>query len=435
MRRVRIAIIGGGLAGATLANALTRNRRIEVQIYESAPDFSGQSGVIELSHLALQAMEGIIPSAVEMLKAKVGASVMDEAHVVLGFGSDRGPIIRDLGVRGLVMDRPTLLRELLSSLPRKALHVNKKLKSLEQTASGPVKLTFEDGEVVKCDAVIGADGTFSRVRDYVLQDDAKKYAASPAGWSGCTVSVPFSKAKAALEEEGVEIDMNREYQWMGIGLYVMYAPAADRTQVQCVLVSVEQNTPMDQKQPVVRGVLEDNITAGWINHHAAQAIIRLIKLCCQLMLKSDNLQGYSHWEHKSTPTYSNGRVCIIGDAAHTTNLWQGAGGGMALEDAFILGSLLHNIKYTGNIDAIFKAFDTVRRPRCQRIIDTSRETGELCRNHVGLNTEQIRDLLGPLSDHIGALDLEAHKMDAFHELRGNTLGEAYSPHTSLNLML
>lgn len=90
---------------------------------------------------------------------------------------------------------------------------------------------------------------------------------------------------------------------------------------------------------------------------------------------------------------------------------------MALEDAFILGTLLGGVESANDVNDIFKTFDTVRRPRCQRIIDTSRETGELCcRANAEASTEQLGDTLSDLSAHIGALDLDAHMRDAFDEL-------------------
>lgn len=120
------------------------------------------------------------------------------------------------------------------------------------------------------------------------------------------------------------------------------------------------------------------------------------------------------------PTYVNNRVCIAGDAAHTTSPWQGAGAGMAIEDAFILGHLFGNVSSVGEINAAFRAFDALRRPRCQRIIDTGRDTGRLfCGQDevAGLDAKKINESLGLAFARVGALDLESHKNDALETMR------------------
>ncbi len=75
---------------------------------------------------------------------------------------------------GVVVHRASLLRELLAPLSKGALHANKKLTGIKEEIDGRYEITFQDGFVSHFDAVIGADGIFSSVRDYVLQDDAEK---------------------------------------------------------------------------------------------------------------------------------------------------------------------------------------------------------------------------------------------------------------------
>lgn len=138
------------------------------------------------------------------------------------------------------------------------------------------------------------------------------------------------------------------------------------------------------------------------------------------MLDQETPIGYSIWEHKRTPAYARGRVCIIGDAAHTTSPYQGAGGGLAVEDALILGNLLGKISKVSEIEAAFKAFDTVRRPRCQAVIDTSRATGQLLcgqNQDIGVDAMGMAAELDSLFGHIDALDIEAHNQAALDELR------------------
>ena len=104
------------------------------------------------------------------------------------------------------------------------------------------------------------------------------------------------------------------------------------------------------------------------------------------------------FDHKPAPTYFNGRVAILGDAAHASTPHQGAGAGMALEDAFILSTLLadERTRSGSDISAAFKAYDAIRRPRSQRVVTTSRAAGEMYafRGPAGGDLAKIRvDLL------------------------------------------
>lgn len=70
-------------------------------------------------------------------------------------------------------------------------------------------------------------------------------------------------------------------------------------------------------------------------------------------------------------------MCLLGDSAHASTPHQGAGAGMALEDAFILSNLLGQIGSATDIESAFIAYDTVRRLRSQKLVITSRNAGEL----------------------------------------------------------
>jgi len=79
---IRIGIIGGGLAGASLANALVRIPNLEVQLFESSPEFSERGAAIGLAANAQQALQQFIPSAKELLAA-AGAVPMQSSRVMI----------------------------------------------------------------------------------------------------------------------------------------------------------------------------------------------------------------------------------------------------------------------------------------------------------------------------------------------------------------
>jgi salicylate hydroxylase len=426
--KIRIAVIGGGIAGVTVANALARHAHIDLNVYEAAPYFSERGAGIGLSNLALAALDEILPSATELLKSKAKAVAVrparivivgtdffnahpDVANIIQGLGSTAGTIVCDIDEdSGLAMNRAPLLSALLESLPAEALHTNQKLTSLEESSSG-VRVTFEDGSSRLFDAVIGADGLYSSVRRFIHGAEAEQHAASPAGWWDCRNLVPINKAKAMLGELSFEVD--REYCWVGDGAFIMHAVVESGTMVQCVIAVVETNHAQHRKRPISRETFRDVFGKGWQGLQVAKGMI-------ELMLDQESPCGYSIWEHKTTPSYAKGCLCIMGEAAHTTSPWQGAGAGLAVEDALILGHLFGAVSSREQVEAVFKAFDGVRRPRCQSIIDSGRASGQLfCgqNSNIGLDPVKMGEEIGTLYTELDALKIDSHKQAALEQLQ------------------
>lgn len=138
------------------------------------------------------------------------------------------------------------------------------------------------------------------------------------------------------------------------------------------------------------------------------------------MLDQPDPEAYSQWEHKSTSTFANGRVCIAGDAAHATTPWQGAGAGQAFEDALVLGTLLGEVKRPSEIAQAFRAYSEVRRERCQRVIDSSRGTGRIFYGQdpeAGLEPDKMMGLLAPRWGFISGIDFDAYRKEALAKVR------------------
>lgn len=138
------------------------------------------------------------------------------------------------------------------------------------------------------------------------------------------------------------------------------------------------------------------------------------------------------FNHPPAMTYvsDDGRVCLVGDAAHATTPNKGSGAGMAIEDAYILGNLLSEALTGANVDAgkaisaAFRTFDSTRRQRTQRLVEDSRETGQLYDLELpgcGEDKDKIREQLLTRMDWVWHHDLEEELMATLNKLR-NSLG-------------
>ena len=132
------------------------------------------------------------------------------------------------------------------------------------------------------------------------------------------------------------------------------------------------------------------------------------------------------WEHPDAPSYISGPICVMGDAAHATTPWQSGGAGMVFEDILILSTLLGRSNSPIEAQVALKVYDSVRRPRTQAIVRSSRATGEIITGRgkdVGLDPNKLRENLTGRWDFILDFDLEKHRDQAV-ELMEAELGKA-----------
>lgn len=84
----------------------------------------------------------------------------------------------------------------------------------------------------------------------------------------------------------------------------------------------------------------------------------------------------------------------------------------------VLGALLRKVKSADEIAAAFRAYDTVRRPRCQRVIDSSREMGRICCGaEVGLDPDDLRAAMAGKWEFLFGLDFGEYKARAVGLMR------------------
>lgn len=176
------------------------------------------------------------------------------------------------GEEEVIVHRASLLREIIAPLPKESLHSSKKLASIERNETGH-RLVFEDGSQHHADVVIGADGVFSNVRDYVVAAEdgkEKKFAASPAGFWDARKMVPAAEAKAAL---GELYSADRQWCWFGDDAFILYDTMEDGDMVQCIISAIESNPSNDRKSTITKEFL-DEAFKNWKRDSVSDALIK-----------------------------------------------------------------------------------------------------------------------------------------------------------------
>jgi salicylate hydroxylase len=284
--------------------------------------------------------------------------------------------------------------------------MDKRLVSIEENPSGGVTLTFDDGTMFDADAVVGADGIKSKTRQILLGPDNADAKPKYSGEFGYRSLVPMDKAVDVLGEDFAK---NGNVNISDGALTTTY-PVEKGTMLN--VVAARDKPTWDDPSWVVPAdketVEEDFKGTG----PQMQKIVSLL----------EDPQKWSLWHHPEAATFYRGRFCIIGDAAHAATPHQGAGAGQAFEDALVLAKLLadENIKTADDIEQAFAAFDAIRRPRTLKIVDTSRENGEICMKkgeETGADLTKIKKNLEKRFDWIWYDDLNGQVEEARGKLR------------------
>lgn len=95
--------------------------------------------------------------------------------------------------------------------------------------------------------------------------------------------------------------------------------------------------------------------------------------------------------------------------------WQGNGAAQSIEDAMVLSYLLGRVASPSQIPAAMQGYDAVRRPRSQRVVQSSKGTGQILsgRSDAGLDPAKLRAALAGRWDFIFDADLAAEREAAY----------------------
>ena len=368
-----VAVIGGGIGGLCFAIGLLRHN-VPFHIYEQAPAFAEIGAGVGFGPNARLAMDLIDPR-IKQGYEKYETKSHDESakdHFfqfrmgMEGKGGADGLKVGDKisapggpGKGMSMIHRARFLDELVKLVPEKYVSFGKRVLAVEQVME-IVRMTFDDGTVAEASVAVGCDGVKSHVRQSLFgkESDAKftgKYA-----YRGL---LPMPKAVDLIGE-----NLARNSQaYLGYGGHVLTMPVELGTTMNVVAF----HTAADGKWHNDRWVLPmqkediDRDFGDWGTD---------VRNVLGLMEQPDR---WALFDHGPIPRLWKGHVCLLGDAAHASTPHQGSGAGMALEDAYVLSSLLGHVRVVEELELAFEAYDHVRRPRDMKLVETSRACGDV----------------------------------------------------------
>lgn len=344
---LRVGVVGAGIAGLATAVAFVR-RGAAVRIFER-PSASVAGAGISLFGNGMRALDAIGLAA--PIRALGSAPDMP-----MGLRNPNGRWLTrmfdsaDVGLT--VVHRAALRRVLLAAAP----DIDSAAVSQVRSAPGSATVVLESGRTEEFDVVVGADGIGSRIRASWSTDPGIRYAGYTA-WRGVT---------------DVGMDLGSGSETWGRGERFGITPMGDGRVYWFAAVSMPEGRRLtDEKAELARRFSRWHAPiADLLEATDARAVLRndIIRLARPL------------------PSFVNGRVVLVGDAAHGMTPDMGQGGNLALEDAVTLAALTVGRP----LESGLAHYDATRRARVETIARASRRLGRIGQAR-GRVTTALRD--------------------------------------------
>jgi len=344
-RTMSLAIIGAGIGGLAAAAAL-RQRGIAVDIYEQADAFARVGAGIQQSPNAMRVHRGLgIEDGLRQLACRP-ASWLNRDGLSGEVTNDHplgDAVERRYGAPYLLLHRGDMHAALASIMPADCIHFGKRLTAI--AARGPrVELTFADGGAIEADAVIGADGVHSLIRDHVAGPDQPRF----VGRLAYRTTFPASRLRGR--------DIGASYtKWWGPDRHiVIYFVSANRDEIYFTTSLPEKADWITRESWSAKGDLGEMCEAFASFHPDVRAVLAA----------TPEVHKWGIFEREPLPTWRKGRVVLLGDACHPMTPYMAQGAAMALEDAVVLARALAEI---GDIVEAFRVYEATRKPRTSMV--------------------------------------------------------------------
>lgn len=358
--RMKIAIIGAGIGGLTLALAL-RQRGIAAEMFEAASVLTEIGAAVALSANATRELArlGLLdaiaavstePSELIFRDGRTGDRIA--AHDVAVHDRYR----ERFGAPYFGVHRADLQAVLSRAVGDEGLNLGHRLTALEDEGAG-LRLRFANGRTELADLVVGADGVRSLVRDYVVAGipgaDPARAAPRYSGTSAFRGIVPVTKLPSLPDPRAIQF-------WMGPDAHLLHYAIGGQAQDVNFFAVVEG--PERWGRP-------DRWTAETEPGESVLAFTGWHPAVTEMIAASTFAARWGLFVVPPLQRWHRGAAVLLGDAAHAMLPHHGQGANTTIEDAITLAALLSR-----QVDDFAARYESLRRRRTRMIQRSSWDT-------------------------------------------------------------
>jgi 2-polyprenyl-6-methoxyphenol hydroxylase-like FAD-dependent oxidoreductase len=351
----RALIIGAGPGGLTAAIALRRTG-IEAAVFERAEALGKAGAGLGVQSNALRALMRLgIGDRLLNASTEIRVQEIRNSRGELLLQLPMGEVADAFGTPSISLARADVQLTLADALDDGVLRLSRECTLVEQDADG-VSAHFADGTTERGSLLIGADGGRSIVRRLVYGD-----ADAPRRYSGVTIWRSIVRLDAGILAQ----DTSRAYLGRA-RTFVMFPVGGDR-----VYWGFGKREPKGGEDPVdqIQGILADHLSE-------LPALTRQVVAATP----AEEIIRTDIYDRNPERVWVNGRVALLGDAAHLTSPFVGQGAGISMEDSVALAkelALTNGLRDERMLAHALARYEQARIPHTSDVVLTSRRRGRV----------------------------------------------------------
>lgn len=348
---INVAVIGGGIGGIAAALAL-RRIGMEVNVFEQAPEHRRIGAAITMTPNAVRVLDKLgVREAIRAVGYRPPRRLNRTwntgevtATIELGDAAER-----KFGAPTLQFLRADLIDALQSELPRNLLHFNKKVTSVKAQGES-VKARFSDDSLIEADAIIGADGIHSTLREILFGAESPRF----TGAVGYRAIVPSDSL--------AQFDLTPFTKWFGPRPESEFLTSMTSNRGDFYIFASIHQPEWREESWSFKGDARE--LRKEFSDYAEE--VQIMLGACGEMLKT------AIYERDPIPKWTNGRITLLGDACHPMMPFMAQGAAMAIEDAAILSRCLQD-KSKAEVPGALQDYENTRRERTATMQSSSQQ--------------------------------------------------------------
>jgi len=346
--RPNVVIIGGGIGGLFAANALI-GQGLRVSVYEQASALGEVGAGVYVTPNAVRHLERVgLGPAVERWGARIGP----DSYYFRHDGTPIAPVqVSDaFGWNATFgMHRADLVSLLAAGLPAGIVHTGHRAIGFEQTGD-VARVKFANGATAEADVVVAADGIHSELRSYVCPPSKPVFHGT------------ISYRGLVSRERLPNWLMDRWQMWAGPSKHFLVFPVCHGAMVNYVgFVPTDGEMKESWSAPGDPAVLRREFE-GWDPRIG------------NVLQQVDKTFRWALYDREPLVTWTEGRLTLLGDAAHPMLPHLGQGANQSIEDGMALATILAQVD-TSAVPAALLAYERLRRERVAEVQLGARQNG------------------------------------------------------------